>query len=77
MLVPSADPVAGTNLTRRRAAAPPAEMPNVVRNDAQRMAASRAADASSLEDVYQSSKRVSGLVASTAQEGLIRPKTKA
>jgi len=66
-LVPSADPVADTSRWRRRAAAPPADMPNVLRNDAQRMAASRAEDASSLEDVYQSSQRVSGLVASTAR----------
>lgn len=66
-LVPSADPVAGTSRSRRRAAAPPADMPNVLRNDAQRMAASRAEDASSLEGVYESSRRVSAVVASTAR----------
>jgi hypothetical protein len=39
----------------------------VLRNDAQRRTASRAEDASPLEDVYASSPRVSGLVASTAR----------
>ncbi len=66
-LVPSADPVADTSRSRRRAAAPPADMPNVLRNDAQRTVASRAEDASSLESVYESSPRVSAVVASTAR----------
>jgi hypothetical protein len=65
-LDPSADPIADPR-HQRRSDAPPAELANVLRNDAQRRTASRAEDASPLEDVYASSPRVSGLVASTAR----------
>ena len=66
-LVPSANPAGGASRARGLAAAPPADMPNVVRNQAQRMAAARAEDASPLEPVYQGSPRVTGVVASTAR----------
>ena len=52
---------------RRRSAAPQAEMPNVVRNEAQLTAASLAEAESPLESMYAGSPRVSGLVASTAR----------
>ena len=66
-LDPSADPAADTSRTRRRSIAPPAEVPSVFRNDAQRAAADSAEEASPLEHVYAGSPRVSGLVASTAR----------
>ena len=66
-LDPSADPVADTSRRRRRSMAPPAEVPTVFRNEAQRTAADFAEQASPLEDVYAGRPRVSGLVASTAR----------
>jgi hypothetical protein len=66
-LDPSADSAADTSRMRRRSVAPPAEVPGVFRNDAQRTAADLAEEASPLENVYAGSPRVSGLVASTAR----------
>ena len=66
-LDPSADEMADTSRMRRRSAAPPVEMPNVVRNPAQLTAASLAEEESPLENVYAGRPRVSGLVASTAR----------